>query len=160
MFAVSATAQAQVQIGYMDTQEVLSQLPEREEVQTQMDAFIQKKQEELRQRATEYQDAVAEYQQNQGSMSQQQIETREKELTEMQTSLDEFNQNIRRQVQQRREELLAPIFDRIDQAISTVAESEGLDFVLNRATNAGNNILFYASDNQTDVTQAVVSELQ
>ncbi len=159
IFALTAASTAQVAVGYMDTQEVLSQLPERERVQKELESFIQEKQKELSQRATEYQDAVAGYQEKQGSMSQQQIETREQELTEMQISLDEYNQSVRQQIEQKRQSLLEPIFTRIDEAIAFVAEDEGLDFVLNRATNRGNQILFYASENQPNITDKVVTRL-
>lgn len=160
LFAVSATAFAQLNIGYMNTQEVLNQLPERERVQNELESFIQEKQEQLSERATKYEDAVAEYQQNRSAMSEQQIQAREKELTETQNSLDQFNQKIRQEIQQKREELLAPIFSDIDKAISAIAENEGLDFVINQATNSGNRILFYASDNQIDITQRVIDRIK
>jgi outer membrane protein len=159
IFMLTATSTAQLAVGYMNTQEVLSQLPERERVQKELESFIQQKQEELGQRATEYQDAVADYQTNQGSMSQQQIQTREQELTEMQTALDEFNQSIRQQIQQERQSMLEPIFTRIDEAIAVIAEEEGLDFVLNQSTNTGDQILFYASDNQQNITDKVVTQI-
>lgn len=159
LLAVSATAVGQVKIGYMDTQKVLAELPQREQVEKELQAFIQNKQEQLTQKATQFQDAVGEYQSSRGAMSQQQADAREEELTEMQTSLDELNQSIRREIQQKRQELLEPIFTQIDQAISTIAEQQGLDFVLNKSTNSGNTILFYASQNQQDITEQVISRV-
>lgn len=159
LLALSATAVGQVKIGYMNTQEVLNQLPQREQVQKELESYIQKKQERLSQEATKFQDAVGDYQNSRGAMSQQQIEAREQKLEEMQTSLDELNQSIRRDIQQKRQELLEPIFRQIDNAISTIAEERNLDFVLNKATNSGNTILFYASPNQTDITQGVINHI-
>jgi|AntRauTorcE11897_2_1112592.scaffolds.fasta_scaffold50071_2 outer membrane protein len=159
LFIVSASAVAQIKIGYMNTQEVLNQLPEREQVQKELNAFIQQKQSELTQKATDYQNEVAEYQSNQASMSAQQIEKREQELTEMQASLQEFDQSIRLQVQQKRDQLLEPILTRVDAAIATIAESENLDFVINKSTNSGEEVIFYASDNQLDITQPVINRL-
>ena len=159
LFVLSATATAQVKIAYMNTQEVLNELPERERVEQELNSFIQQKQQELQQQSTEYQDAVAQYQENSASMSQQQIEQQEQELTDMQTELDEMNQRIRLEVQQKRNELLEPILTQVDEAIAAISESEGFDFVLNKSTNTGENIIFYAGDGQTNITQAVIDRL-
>lgn len=159
LFGMVTTTLGQIKVGYMNTQEVLSQLPERERVEKELQAFIADKQEQLSERATEYQDAVAEYQSNRPDMTPQEIQTREQELTEMQTALDEFDQTLRQQIQQKRQELLSPLLDRVDKAIAAVAESEGLDFVLNEATNTGNPLVFYASDNQMNITEQVVTRL-
>lgn len=159
LFGMVTTTLAQIKVGYMNTQEVLNQLPERERVEKELQAFISDKQDQLSERATEYQDAVADYQSNQADMTQQEMENREQELTEMRTSLDEFDQSLRSQIQQKRQELLSPLLDRVDKAIAAVAESEGLDFVLNEATNSGNPLIFYASANQINITEQVVSRL-
>lgn len=159
LFVVSATATAQVKIGYLNTQEVLSQLPEREQVQTELNSFIQQKRTELGEKATAYQEEVSTYESNQASMSEDQRKQREQELTETLTSLEEFERSIRLQIQQKREQLLAPIFEKMDNAISTIAEGENLDFVLNKSTNSGDNVIFYASNNQKDITQQVINQL-
>ncbi|MBN2730841.1 MAG: OmpH family outer membrane protein, partial [Balneolaceae bacterium] len=80
LFVASASAVAQVKIGYLDTQEVMSQLPEVEQVQEELSNFIAQKQQELTQKATAYQDEVAAYQSSRGSMSDQQVQQREQEL--------------------------------------------------------------------------------
>ncbi|MBN2731060.1 MAG: OmpH family outer membrane protein, partial [Balneolaceae bacterium] len=56
-------------------------------------------------------------------------------------------------------ELLAPILTRMDKAIATVAEENNLDFVLNKSTNTGDSVIFYASGNQLDITQQVLDRL-
>lgn len=159
LFVVSASAVAQVKIGYLDTQEVMSQLPEVEQVQEELSSFIAQKQQELTQKATAYQDEVAAYQSSRGSMSDQQVQQREQELEDRMTALEEFDQQIRLQVQQKRQELLAPVLTRMDKAIATVAEENNLDFVLNKSTNTGDSVIFYASGNQLDITQQVLDRL-
>lgn len=159
LFLGSATAVAQVKIGYLNTQEVMNQLPEMEQVQNDLRAFIQKKQEELTQKATNYQEQVAAYQSSRGAMSQQQIEQKEEELTNLTTELEEFDQQVRLEIQRKRQELLAPIYTSMNNAIKAVAEEEGLDFVLNEATSAGESVVFYASGNQLNITQQVINRL-
>lgn len=157
---VSATAVAQVNIGYMDMQDVLDQLPERQNIEQQLNGFIQEKQQELQQEAADFQNAVAQYQQNQSSLSDQQRQTREQELVQMEQQLNEYQQSIQADIQQRRAELLQPVYNRIDEAIAAIADDMGLDFVLNKSTSMGENIVYYSSQQQMDITSKVVDRLK
>lgn len=160
VFFVSAASLAQISIGYMSTQEVFNQLPERQQIEEQLNNLIAEKQQELEQRTTAYQGEVAQYQQNQAVMSEQQRQTREDELAEMEASVIEFQQSIQVEIQQRRAELLQPVYNRIDQAIAAIAEERGLDFVLNESTNMGENIVYFSSSQQLNITSEVIERLK
>ncbi len=155
---LSTSAMAQLNIGYMSTNEVLNQLPKTEEIQQQLNQLIQEKQAELRERTTAFTDAVADYQANRTSMSSAEIQQTEAELRQMNQELTEFNQSIRREIQQRRNGLLLPVLEAIDAAIAEVAQAKGLDFVLNKTTNTGAKILFYAAETQENITQEVLEK--
>jgi outer membrane protein len=143
----------------MNSQEVLSQMPERQSVQQQLNTFIKQKRQELQQRTASFQDSVAQFQQNQASMSQAQAQQREQELTKMQQSIRQFQQNLQRQIQQRRSTLLQPLYEKMNQAISTVAENNDLDFVLNEATSTGENIVYYSSSERMNITEEVLQQV-
>lgn len=160
LFFVSVTAVAQVNIGHMSIQEVLSQLPERQQIESQLNELITEKQQELQQKAADFQNAVAQYQENQASLSEQQRQAREEELAEMEEALNEYQQSIQVEIQQRRAELLQPIYDRMDKAIAAIAEDMGLDFVLNESTNTGDNIIYFSSQQQLDITSKVIDRLK
>jgi len=159
LFVGSSTALGQLKIGYMNSQEALSQMPERSSVQQQLNTFIQQKRQELQQRTAAFQDSVAAYQQNQASMSQSQIQQEEQKLTEMENSTRQFQQSIQQQVQQRRASLLQPLYDRMNQAIATVAENQGLDFVLNEATSRGEQVVYYSESERLDITEEVLEQI-
>lgn len=160
LFVASATAFGQLQIGYMNTQEVLSQAPEREQVQKKLNSFIQKKRQELQQQTAAFQDSVAEFQQNQSAMSQAEIKKAEQRLSQMRSSMQQFQQSIQQQIQRRRSELLQPIFNRMDQAIAAVAKDRGLDFVLNESTSNGEQVIYYSSSQRLDITDEVVQKMK
>lgn len=158
-FFISVTAFAQANIGYMNIEEVLSQLPERQQIEQELNKLITEKQGELQQKAADFQSALAQYQENQDVMSEQQRKQRESELAEMEAELNEFQQSVQVEVQQRRGELLQPVYNRIDEAISVIAEQMNLDFVLNESTSMGENIIYFSSQQQLDITQKVVDHL-
>lgn len=160
LFLITASTFGQINVGYMNTQEVLTQVPERAQVEKQMNDFIESKREEFQQQTKSFQDAVAEYQQNQANMSEAEREKQEQQLAQREQELNQFQQQIQQQIQQQRQKLLQPIYDRIDKAITAVAEEMNLDFVLNEATNTGEEVIFYASDGKLNITQQVLERVK
>lgn len=161
MFAFFVTAAtAQTNVGYMSTNKVLNQLPRTQEIQQELNQFIQKKQQKLRSKTTNYQDAVADFQTNKESMSAQEKKQTKKQLRQLSQKLSKFNQSIRKKIQQKRNELLLPVLEAIDAAIASVAEKKGLDLVINKTTNAGATVIFYASQAQEDITQEVLNKVK
>ncbi|PAU93388.1 hypothetical protein CK503_11670 [Aliifodinibius salipaludis] len=156
LFVVTTSAFGQLNIGYLNTQEVISQMPERSQIEQELNSFIQEKRQELQQKTTEFQDAVAEFQQNQDSMSDTEIQNREQQLAQMESEMTQFRQGIQQQIQQRRASLLEPLYNKMDEAISTVAENNDLDFVINEATSNGENVVYYAASDKMDITKQVL----
>lgn len=160
LFVFSAVSYAQVKIGHMNSQQVLSEMPERPEVEQQLNSFIQEKQQEFQQRTTSFQESVADFQQNQDNMSESEVQQRQQELAETEASLQEYQQQIQQQIQQRRSSLLQPLYDKMDEGIAVVAEEMDLDFVLNEATNSGENVIYYSASEQMDITQQVLEQIK
>jgi len=160
IFAGTAIAAGQqLKVGYMNPQEVISQIPERADIEKKLNSFVEQKRSELQQESTDFQEAVADYQQNSSSMSEEQRAQREEELAAMEEELMASQQQIRQQIQQRQSELMAPIYSRMDKAIAAVAENMELDFVLNEATGVGETIIFYSADEQLNITQQVLDQM-
>lgn len=159
LFVLSASAFGQLKIGYLNTQEVLSQMPQRSSVEQELNSFVQQKRQELQQRTMAFQDSVAAYQQNQASMSDAQAQQTEQKLAQQQNSIRQYQQNVQQQIQQRRVTLLQPLYNTMNEAISTVAEDQSLDFVLNEATSSGENVVFYSASEKMDITEEVLSHI-
>ena len=159
LFVAASSAFGQLRIGHMNSQEVLSQMPERESIQQKLNNFIEQKRAELQERTAAFQDSVAEFQQNQANMSEAAIKQKEQQLSQMEASMQKFQQSLRQQIQQRRSALLQPLYEEMNSAIETVAENQDLDFVLNEATSTGENVIYYSSREQLDITQEVLNQV-
>ncbi|MGK7369045.1 MAG: OmpH family outer membrane protein, partial [Candidatus Halalkalibacterium sp. M3_1C_030] len=83
MLLVTVQSQAQIKIGFMDVQKVMAELPEMENIRAKLDDYVTQKQSQLEDRTASFQEAVADYQENQPSMSPEQQAAREKELASM-----------------------------------------------------------------------------
>ena len=159
LFVLSASAFGQLNIGYLNAQEVLSQMPERTEVEQQLNNFVQQRRQELQERTTAFQDSVAKFQQNQDSMSDAKIRQTEQRLAQMEAEMTQFQEGLQQKIQQRRAQLLEPLYQKMDEAISTVAERNDLDFVINKATGNGENVIYYAASESLDITQQVLQHI-
>lgn len=159
-FCVTSLSLAQPQVGYMNFQQVVNELPATDSASTELSAFVTQKQQEFQQKASEVIEAETDFQNNQASMSQEQQATRQQEIAQMNQDLRNLQTQIQTQIQQKQQQLLAPIYDRVDEAISVVAERMGLDFVLNERTSNGENIVYFSAEQTENITEEVLQELQ
>jgi outer membrane protein len=160
LFVVTATAFGQLKVGYMSTQEVLSQMPQRDSVEQELTSYIETKQQELEERVSAFQDSVAAYQQIRSSISQQQIKQEEQKLADMEMDLQQFRITTRAQIQQKRASLLQPLYNKMDEAMAAIAEENGLDFILNESTNTGEMVVFYSGNESLNVTEDVIQYIK
>lgn len=153
--AMGQSGSESVKIAVLDIQRVMSSAPEMESIQQKLNSFIEQKQQQLEQRTSNFQQQVAQYQEGQASMSQQQQTAREKELAQKEQELRTFQQNLQAEIQNYRQQLLSPIYSEIDSVIAAVAESRDIDFVLNKSTSRGEEIVRYVGIERLDITEEV-----
>ena len=159
MLFVTVQSQAQIKIGFMDVQTVMAELPEMENIRAKLDDYVNQKQQQLEDRTASFQEAVADYQEKRASMSAKEQEAREKELATMEQELQTFQQSIQTEIQQFRQQLLGPIYADIDSAIANIAEERDLDFVLNKATMRGENIVQFSAQQSFNITDEVIKRI-
>lgn len=151
-------AVAQLKIGYTNPARILSQLPEVEEVDQQINSLIEEKDEELAQKATELQQMFTDYEAGMGNLSDAERSVREEELMQLNQQFETDREQMMREVQQRRNELMTPIIERMNQAMEEVAQERNLDLVLNEGTSYGDAIIFFADEEQ-NITEEIIEKL-
>lgn len=159
LVALAPCAQAQqARIGYTDYELIVVQMPEYRQVQQQLQQTAQSDREALSEMEQEIQAKFADYQSQAGVLSDEARSQREEEIVEMQTNLQQEQQRRLQALGQRENELLQPLFDRLQGAIDEVAGARNLSLVL--ATRAGTEpVLLYAGSDTVDITAEVMSNL-
>ncbi len=153
------SAQGQLKVGYMNPQTVMDTLPAKQEVEKQLNSFIEQKQGELEQQTVSFQQRIAKLQEQANNASEAQQEVLEDSANALNQRLRQYRSKVQQQIQSRRAKLLRPIYTRIDKAIQTVAERNNLEFVLNEGSSSGQNIVYYADGRQKNITDEVIDEL-
>lgn len=154
-------ASAQLKVGIMSPDEVLDAMPEAAQVQSELENFIQQRQNSFQNRYQQWISDLTAYaeQMENGTMSEAEQRQREETLAEQQEEMNSLQQRIETQIQQRQAELFNPLLVKVEEAMAEVSEELGLDFVLNRTSNTGDPIVYYASQRAADITERVIQKL-
>jgi len=163
MLVMAAPLQAQeLKIGYLNPQDVLERMPETATIEKELNDLAQSRQTSFTTRVQKFQTDVQRFQQNAAVMSNDAREKEEQRLIAEEEALQSLQMEIQQELANQRNELLRPLLERIDTAISAVAKELSLTYVLNEATSQGESILLFVSDdgkNRLNITEKVLAKL-
>ncbi len=156
----SFDAQSQLKIGYTNPEVILSQLPEVQVIDTEIGLLLQRKDSLLAIQAVVLQKEFDDYNAAKEVLTLEQRQVREQDLIQKNQDFEEERQKSLNEVQQRQITLLQPIENKVFDTIKTVADSLGLDLVLNEGSVNAGAFIFYASDDQMNITELVLEKLK
>jgi outer membrane protein len=151
---------AQIKIGYVDSQTILSQFSEAIKAQGDLDALTTKWQSELENMTMDLQKQYQDYQKQAANMPEDKRAQVQQELVQKEQNILEYRkQKFAQQtgeIYQKQEEIFEPVRKKIYAAIEQVAKEEGMNFVFDKATDV---VLLYA-DASFEVTFKVLDKLK
>lgn len=157
-FAPAAHAQAPLKIGYTSVEYVLSQMPERKQIESDLKTYSNQLEAQLKTKQTEFQTKLDAYQKaNQGAMTDIVKRDKEKELQTLQQSLQEFSQTAQQSLQQKQQQLLSPVLDKIQKNIDLVAAESGYTYVLN--SDAGSSPILLHGPKEGDISDLILKKM-
>jgi len=143
LMGIATAVQAQ-KFGYVNSSAILAELPEVKQAESNLEALqgqLQKKGESMVKALQE--DFVELQKQVQaGTLAPKQQSEEEQRLQAEEQKIAKFEQNMRKQIQEKREELLSPIYEKVNDAIKAVAEENDYQFIFDQG------VLLYAEDSQ------------
>lgn len=147
------TVQAQ-KFGYVNSSAILAELPAVKQADANLEALQKQLQKKGQMMLDELQKKYAEAQQKvaSGDMSPKQQEEEGAKLQAEQTKIAQFEQDMVNQISAKREELLKPILDQVNDAIKEVAKENGYQFIFDA------QVLLYAEE-AADVSTQVKAKL-
>lgn len=154
-------ASAQLSVGIMNPDEVLDALPETAQVEAEIEEYIEQTQSSFQADYQNWIDDLTQFSQQveEGQLSEEEQVRQEEQLAERQEALDSRRTRMQQQIQQRQSELFNPLLSRVEQAMGEVSEEMGLDFVINKASNTGDPIVYFSSQRGVDITERVIEKL-
>lgn len=162
LILISTASFAQLQnqkVGYVDSQVMLSALPEAIKAQGELDQIAKQWYARADTMTAELQNEYAKYQKQQGTMSQDQLQKAQQAIVAKEQELNSYRQQKFGQageLYKKQEELFKPVKDRIMKGIQEVAKEEAMTFVFDKS---GDIVLLYA-DETFDITYKVLDKLK
>ena|ERR1700743_2584891 len=147
-------AKAQSKIGYVNASQLLEMLPEMKTLQTQMQTYQKTFSDQLTAMQTEYQTKGVAYEKTQATMTDAARTAAQTELQDLQQRMTQYHDNAQKQIEQKSNELLKPLTDKIKSAIQAVATEKGYNYVLDTG-----QVDLLVSPPSDDLTAAVKAKL-
>ena len=134
MAFVAVTGFAQPKFAHVNFTELVQLMPEADKARETMTASQKEASDTFQSMYEEYQTKVTQYQQKSASWTPAIKESKEKELAGIQQRLEEFNQTIQQELQQQQQQLMAPIYQKAQETVNTIAKAGGYIYVMDQST--------------------------
>ena len=149
-------AQAQ-KFGYINTAEIFNVMPDKVTAENTLKQVSDKYEAEYKNLIEDFQKKYTEYQAADADASTPQAikDRHAQELQEMQGKIQNFEQTASQDLQRQQETLLAPITQKIQNAIQAVGAEGGYTFIFDQSTGS----ILYTGTNAEDVSAKVKAKL-
>jgi outer membrane protein len=128
---ISAQAQNQVKIGYIDFNTLVSAMPGIDSVKVKLQKYQQTLSDQMDAMGAEFENKYLDYQSKSSGLSDLIKQTKEKELSDLQGRIDAFKAKAQQDFQAKQTELLQPIISKAKDAIKDVAKENKYTYVIN-----------------------------
>lgn len=130
---------AQLKIGYINSQDLLREMPELVKVDSDLKTFAKTYQDQLEAMGKELEKKYQEYQTQEKTLTEAMKDVKQKELQSLQTRMQTTQQSAEEKIGKKREELYSPILKKADDAIKAVAKEKGYDYIFD---GSGGSVLY------------------
>ncbi len=127
-------ATAQSKVAHINTQELISAMPEAKTAQAELETLGKTYQTDMQAMATEYQNTVKQYEAEASTKTDEENQKRGLELQEKQQRIQQFRIDAQQDLAKKEAELFKPIQEKAFAAINKVSKSLGYEYVLERTT--------------------------
>ena len=142
-------------IGYADLDYIFNKLPETKQIETELKSLQRQLESQLKNKYEEFRKKYEAY--NVKTLTMAELQKNRKELQLMQENLERFEQECQSTFQRKQKQLMDPVTQSIQKAISSVANESGYDFILN--AGAGQNDVVLFAIEQADISDLVLQKL-
>lgn len=155
MFILPLGTMAQAKFGHMNSQEVITVMPEFTKAQADIDALAKQYQKEMETGEAEFNKKYQEFLQQADSLPKNIADRRQKELQDMAQRQQQFQQEAAQAMQKAQTDAMTPIYKKLDDAVQAVGKAEGVVYIFDIARTP----VAYIGTESIDLTQKVKTQL-
>ena len=141
---------AQSKIAHIDTQKLISEMPEVIAAQKQIKAVEETYTKEIENTYKEFQTKAQSYSADAANQTDVTNQARQTELESMQQNIQKYRETAAQDLQKKQGEMMRPLYEKARAAIEKIASAQGFDYVLD-ASAGGSVIMAKGKDLMADV---------
>ena len=156
---LSFVSNAQLKIGYVDSDTIMDNFPDVQDARQKLDALFQEWQTEVRKLESELKAKQDDYEKRKLIMTEQTSNEIKAEISKLEKDIEDYRDKkfgANGELFQKQNELMKPIQNKVFIIIQQVATEEELDFVFDRS----GDILFLYAKPEYDLTAKVIERLK
>jgi outer membrane protein len=155
LFSGTAVNAQNFKFGHINSQELLSLMPERDSAEAKIQQYAKDLEGELEIMNVEYRNKLNDYLEKQDVLTPLVKQTKEQELNEFSNRIQEFSTSAQQEIQQQEAQLIQPIIQKAEKAIKDVGKENGFSYIfdLSRGT------IIYFSEQSEDILPMVLKKL-
>lgn len=135
LLITGATSMAQSKLGYLNSEQVISIMPEMDTITKQLQAYEKELGDTFDAMQAEYTAKVTEFQKKSTTWSTAMQEQKAKEITSLRENITSYEEAARNDGSKKSQELLAPVYKRVQDAITAVGKENSFTYIFD--TRAG-----------------------
>jgi len=138
--------------GYIHSDTVLISMTEYEGAKNQIETYSGQLSAQLQSKGAEFEQKAQEFEQNANTWADAIVTDKREELVRLETNIRDFQQQAESKMRVKENEILGPLYSKIEAAIKSVAAEEGYDYV------TPSQVYLYASPDH-NITDQVIMKL-
>jgi outer membrane protein len=133
MLAAAAADAADIKIGYVDVERIRRESAPAEQASKQLEKEFAPRAQELQRREAQVKSLQGQLEKDVMTMSEGERRSKEQELSRMSVDLQRLQREYREDLNMRRNQELATLFERADRVIKQIADAENFDLIVQEA---------------------------
>ena len=151
---ISTISVAQSKTGTIDSEYIINLMPEAKVVIERSQSYGSRLDSLFSIKMKDYQTRVADFREKEKEMGELMKKTLIQELTALEQDIKKYQENGNKLMQLKQDELMRPLYKKLNTAIDEIAKAEGFTLIL---TIAGNQYAYI--DDDYDITKKVMAKL-
>jgi outer membrane protein len=155
LFLGFTTAQAQSKVAHINTEELVSAMPETKQMQEELKKVAQAYDTEYKDQTSSLQAKLKKYEAEAPTQTDTENQKRGAEVQDLQKKIQLYAQTAQQELQKKEFDLYKPIAEKAQKAISDVASEKGFQYVLD--SSPGKGLLVYTGEDLMTAVKAKLS---
>ena len=134
ILGASNTMNAQAKVAHVDVSEIMSKMPAMLDAQNQLQKLSGTYDAEYKKMVEEYQTKIKKYETESTTATEAVNTERAKEVQDMQKRIVDYRDNAQKELQQKDNDIMKPIMEKVKASIQKVGKAKGFQYVLDGYT--------------------------